>query len=274
MSIKKMTPDQWIKVPSNPRQRPTEAHAIKAQKKHLKAYSITQDTVFAVSLPGGLMVKLDGHTRAFLWEKGILEKPPCVYARVYSVKNMDEAKELYTHFDTKDQAENQLDIFGGALDEYSIDAASGLIKNKANSSAINKLEPTGKSTYQIVGAWKREIELLDSVGFSKNALRSGGVLGALVLLRFFPMETVLIFISKIKNDEGTKDANGSDAVQMFRRTHDAKGEGHSEQQIWDLAGRMVALYKGFMTGSRYLKCPPAVDVKAMIANARLELCKS
>ena len=268
MSFQKMTPEKWMAVLANPRQRPTESHAAKAIKKHLKNYSITQDTVFAAALPGGTLVKLDGHTRAYLWEQGLLAKPQCVYVRVYLAKNMEEAKELYTHFDTRDQTETQLDIFGGALDEHSIEAESGLIKNKANTSALTKLESSNKSVYQIVGAWRREIEALDGIGFSKNSLKSGGVLGALVILRFFPLETAIAFLTKIQKDEGTKDANGSDSVQMFRKIHDSKGDGHAEKQVWDLAGRMVALYKGYTSGKRYLQCPAAVDVKAMISGGR------
>lgn len=269
MSFQKMTPEKWIAVMPNPRQRPTAAHAIKAAKKHLKNYSVTQDTVFAAALPGGKLVKLDGHTRAHLWEQGLLAKPPCIYVRVYLAKNMEEAKELYTHFDTRDQSETQLDICGGALEEHSVDAQSGLIKNKANTSALTKLESSNKSIYQIVGAWRREIKALDDVGFSKNALRAGGVLGALVILRFFPLESASLFLSKIQRDEGTKNEAGSDSVQMFRKVHDAKGEGHSEQQIWDLAGRTVALYKGFVLGKRYFQCPPSVDIKALISEARI-----
>lgn len=269
MSFQKMTPEKWIAVLDNPRQRPTEAHAVKALKKHLKSYSVTQDTVFAAALPGGKLVKLDGHTRAHLWDRGLLEKPPCVFVRVYLAKNMDEAKELYTHFDTRDQTETQFDIFGGALDEHSIHATSGLIKGKANTSALNKLESSSKTIYQVVGAWRREIEILDSIGFSKNAMRAGGVLGALVILRFFQIDVATAFLTKIQRDEGTKDATGSDSVQMFRRVNDAKGEGHSEQQIWDLAGRMVALYKGFSSGKRYLQCPASVNVKDLMLAAKI-----
>lgn len=50
--------------------------------------------MFAAALPGGRLIKLDGHTRAFLWASGQLQKPPCVYVRVYLAANMEEAKEL------------------------------------------------------------------------------------------------------------------------------------------------------------------------------------
>lgn len=266
MSFQKMTPEQWIKVLPNPRQRPTEAHAAKAIKKHLKNYSVTQDAVFAAALPGGKLFKLDGHTRALLWEQGLLAKPPCVYVRVYLAKNMDEVKELYSHFDTTSQTETTMDMTGGAFNENSLTITSGLIKYKANTSAFRKLVIGEKPIYQIISAWKREIEALDQIGFAKNSIRSGGVLGALVLLRFYPLESVVAYLTQIQQDAGIKDQRGLDAVQMFRKLNEAKLDGHPERQVWDLAGRMAALYQGFLAGKRYIKSPPALDIKEMIAS--------
>lgn len=264
MSIRKMTCDQWCMVMDNPRQRPTERHAERALKQHLKEYSITQDTVFAASLPGGVLVKLDGHTRAFLWEIGMLKKPPCVYVRVYSVMNMEEAKELYTHFDSRPATETTREQIGGAMAEAGIAPKSGLLNYGAYKSALTKLQAGAKSVYQIVSGWRREIQLLDSVGFTKNSLKAGGVLGALVLLRTRTVDPVLEFLDLIRHDRGIKTEKGSDAVEMFCRLNEQTGGSGGEASIYELAGRMVALYDGHLAKRLYRNAPRCADVRALL----------
>ena len=260
-----MTAEQWCKVRDNPRQRPTERHAERAVRDHLKTYSITQDTVFAAALPGGVLVKLDGHTRAHLWQNEKLQKPPCVYVRVYLCANMEEAKELYTHFDTRAQMETTKEQIGGALAEAGIEAKSGLLNYGSYKSALNKLQTGTQSVYKIVGGWRRELEMLDSVGFSKNSLKVGGVLGALILLRTRTAEPVLKFLSAIRSDAGTKSDKGSDAVEAFCRLNSEQGNSGGEAVIYEMAGRMVTLYDGYLKNQYYKRLPIAADIRAVLA---------
>lgn len=266
MSIKKMTVDEWISVSDNPIQRDTVVHAEKAKKAHLRTYSPTHASVAAAVLPGGRLVKLDGHTRALLWSQNHLERPPYVEASIYLVKNMDEAKELYTHFDSKEQTETFSDMKFGAFRDAGIDAWSGLVKRQNNASVFRKLAPKGATIYQIIYGWRREILLLDSVGFSKNSLKAGGILGSLVLLRCCQVDSVIRFLQDIQKNAGTKTRDGMDSVQMFRAINDRVGTGHSEDQIWTMAGRMVALYRTYSSGRRYVSAPPAIDVRKMLAD--------
>lgn len=267
MSIRKMTADQWCKVTDNPRQRPTERHAERAARQHLKEYSVTQDTVFAAALPGGTLVKLDGHTRAYLWASGQLQKPPCVYVRVYLASSMDEAKELYTHFDSRTATETSKEQIGGALSEAGIEATSGLLNYGSYKSALNKLQDGGASVYKIVSGWRRELQLLDSVGFTKNSLKVGGVLGALILLRTRTADPVISFLELVRADKGTKTDKGSDAVEMFCRLNDQQGNSGGESAIYELAGRMVALYDGYLAKRFYKHTPRCSDVRAMLSES-------
>ena len=68
MTVRKMTVAEWIKVEDNPIQRDTEHHAAKA--KHLLTPLPSHAFVFACELPNGKLIKLDGHTRALLWQRG------------------------------------------------------------------------------------------------------------------------------------------------------------------------------------------------------------
>lgn len=63
----KMSLHQWLQVPDNPRQRDTIRHATKAAKDHLSEPSLTHLEVSAAELPNGELLKLDGHTRSYLW---------------------------------------------------------------------------------------------------------------------------------------------------------------------------------------------------------------
>lgn len=267
MTFRKMTVEQWCKVQDNPRQRPTEQHANRAIKQHLKEYSVTQDTVFAAVLPGGILVKLDGHTRAFLWESGQLQKPPCVWVRVYLAANMDEAKELYTHFDSRPATETTKEQIGGALAEAGIQPESGLLNYGSYKSALNKLQSGAASVYKIVSGWRRELQLLDSVGFTKNSLKVGGVLGALILLRTRTAEHVLSFLELVRADKGTKTDKGSDAVETFCRLNAQQGNSGGEAAIYELAGRMVTLYDGYLSRRFYKHTPRCSDVRALITEA-------
>ena len=73
--IKRMGVRQWVNVPDNPRQRDTVRHANKAKRKHLKEADEAHGIVFAAMLDGEITWKLDGHTRAYLWDTGELELP-------------------------------------------------------------------------------------------------------------------------------------------------------------------------------------------------------
>ena len=259
MEFRKMTTQQWANVLDNPRQRDTEKHAAQAIRRHLKVSCSTQARVDAAMLPGGILVKLDGHTRSFLWEAGKLESPKVVYVTIYPVENMEKAKELYTHFDSDGPLEKSRDKVFGAFREIAFTPESGLLKHGALTSILKNLNPKTLDVYASVRAWKRELILLDSLGFSKNQLLTGASLGALILLRKHG-ENALLFLDKVRKNSGTKTAEGSDSVDMLARyTATLKGKSGGEQSIKNLAGVVISFYRGFIANKRYLKNPPAMD---------------
>lgn len=262
MEQRKMTVAQWAAVPANPRQRDTVRHAAKAKRTHLKTPSQEHARVDAALLPGGSLVKLDGHTRALLWESGELEPPTVVAVTVYPVKSMQEAKDLYTHFDGRLALETPRDQVSGALHEAGIDPQSGAIKYGSITSALNRLG-TG-DIYTLVRAWKRELLLIDSLGIPKNRFPAGFYLAALLLLRN-QGESAKDFLLAIASNAGTKTAQGSDAVDMFSR-HCAKlvGKKSGEQAINTLAGIVLTLYDGHCKGKRYTRTPPAIDFRTYL----------
>ncbi len=115
----KMTIQEWDKVPDNPIQRAIEPRAIQYSRpgQHLSAPHMSHAKVVAAELPSGKLIKVDGHTRAFMWIQGMLEHPKKVLVDLYPVKNMEEAKALYRTFDNKAATESDKQKIYGACNE-------------------------------------------------------------------------------------------------------------------------------------------------------------
>lgn len=267
METMKMTVSQWAGVMSNPRQRNTERHAAKAGRGHLKSSSPTQARVFAARLPGGSLVKLDGHTRGLLWSEGKLDAPKVIYVDVIDVKSMDEAKELYTHYDSSSTTENATDRMFGALREAGISPESGLLASCGHTSALKKLEPVGTPIYQIVKRWKRELQMLDSIGAGAKSMNSGMVLGSLCLLRVRG-ERAMPFVAAVVRDAGARDASGSDGVDaIVRYVNEKKGKTTGEAVIKDVAGRCITAFEGWLVGRRFRQAARVTDFQEYLGRA-------
>ena len=255
----KMTVKEWCSVLDNPRQRDTVAHAKKAMRTHLKAASVTHKAVSAARLPGGSLVKLDGHTRALLWKDGLLECPSSVECKVYDVKSMDEAKELYTQFDSATAVEAAGDRLTGAFREASISPTSGLILNGGFTSAIQKLFTQKTPIYKMVREWKVEIQVLDSFGFPKT-MKSGFILGALVLLRT-RRERITQFLAEIASDNGVKTLGGRDGVEAFLSfLKEQNGKSTGEKSIYLIAGTLLTCADGYLSGKVFKRRPGVTEV--------------
>lgn len=268
METIKMTVAQWAAVLDNPRQRDTDKNASKATRGHLKTSSPAQARVFAAKLPGGALVKLDGHTRALLWEEGKLQPPSVVYVDVIYVKSMDEAKELYTHFDNPAVSEKAADKMFGAFRESGITPESGLIASCGITSAIKKLVPVGTPIYTAVKAWKPEIIMLDSIGAGGGALKNGMVLGALCTLRVRG-ERALPFISAVVTDSGDRNEHGSDGVDaIVRFSKESRGKTTGEAVIKDSAGRFITAFEGWLIGRRFRQAVRPTDFSDYLARVK------
>lgn len=169
----RMSVKAWCAVPENLRQRDTEKHAKKASRPggHLREASPAHAQVFAAKLPNGQLIKLDGHTRALLWELGELEAPEQVLVTVISVRDMEHAKELYNHFDNAQAMETTQDKLSGALHEHGIVLQSGCFLKLYASSLMeaHRLLFPGKSAdlYEVAGVWKPVLEALDGCGYGR-----------------------------------------------------------------------------------------------------------
>jgi hypothetical protein len=234
-----MTVEEWAKIPDNPRQRDTIAHAAKAMKKHLGSYSPAQRFVSASVVGGRVVCKLDGHTRSHLWTSGKLERPKdnTVIVQLIEAASIEEAAEHYTHYDNQYAAENANDRLCGATKENSLVLQSPLFK-KAFSSAlaiasrISKGQaPHTSSTppiYDLVKEWREELVVMDSFGLPASKLTYPSVGVCLSILRKQPQASALLcqFMFEASTDGGSSiEGNKTGSKLLYDYTVDIKRGG-------------------------------------------------
>lgn len=219
----KMTPAQWYAVPINPVQRDTEAHAKRAV--HLFSYSPDHAIVKMAVLPSGATFKLDGHTRAFLWETGKVKPPKELHVDIYECDDASAVRELYTHFDSRLAVETSVDQVTGAARMVGLEFSSGMLKRGRYGSALKRLHLLTFKTwsadwrsssfiYEAVSVYAAELKLLDQVGPEHRRFQSGIVQAALATFRRRgPL--ALEFWSRYARDAGRKDGTKLDAVQAL-----------------------------------------------------------
>lgn len=100
-----MSVADWINIPDFPYQRNTEGRLERAVKGHLATFSPTHQIVSMAVFPNGKRMKLDAHTRALAWARGLIPAPLSVTAIEYPVADLDQALELYRQMDSQDAVE-------------------------------------------------------------------------------------------------------------------------------------------------------------------------
>lgn len=251
MSSLKMSVADWIAVPDNPIQRDTERHASKA--KHLLTPSPTHAHVSAAKLPDGTLVKLDGHTRALLWARNSVQRPPHVEVAVIPVKTIADAKNLYTHFDSKDALETATDKISGGFRDIGFEPKSGLLKSGRVGSGLRiawivvygyAADKAPKNTYQMINEFAAEILALDDMELGKNTAYSGIIAAFILSYRKYDDEC-LPFWRAVFGNAGTKVNGQMDAVQALNeRLLQCKGK-YGSSAMMDLCSRALHAYEKY-----------------------------
>lgn len=229
-----MTPGEWAAVPSNPRQRDTEGRAAKA--KHLHTLQKSHLLVWMAEWEGGCC-KLEGHTRALIWTELKPEIAPAeVEVRVIRVSGIEEAKDLYDHFNSREESEKSADRCFGAMREAGITPTNLFVRSGKFSNAV-RLATTfvrnsrsdggnlyGYSVREAVSEFREEIVALDLTGFTKHRM-IGAAVCCYVMGRRKHGERVDDFFKAYVTDAGKKEGRMKDAVQLFT---DAMNESNSK----------------------------------------------
>jgi hypothetical protein len=191
--IRTMTIADWIQVPTNPAQR----HHAGRRAAHLDRLEEAHLTVAAAELPDGSLVKLDGHTRAYKWQKAPDLFPPqqVLNVQVFPVNGIQDAIDLYRRFDSKDAVETSADEIASALRLADLDPADA--RKIPLSTALNVVSGCRMSRDNQAGtvkAFRTEIQEVYRRAESLKAHKiKSGMLGAVILaLRHHPKEIRLL----------------------------------------------------------------------------------
>lgn len=235
--VVEMSPLTWIGVPDNPRQRDTEARAKKAR--HLRKPHETHRIVNMAVLPDGTKIKLDGHTRAYMWRHALVEKPSFVTVNVWRCGTLDDVRELYSTFDSKDAVESASDQMFGGMKDASLTLESPLLKGGRFTAAMRCAtdlvygkESRRMSIYDQLAAWNDELKLLDECRPTSIRFNTGVTAGALISFARY-RHRVSDFWKGYAMNAGTKQEDEMDAVQalseriaMFSKQRQLAGSGN------------------------------------------------
>ena len=268
----RISTDEWIATKDNPIQRDTERHAQKA--KHLLTPLPVHAVVAAARLPSGKLVKLDGHTRALLWARGIVPKPKQIEVHVYEVTSIEEAAKLYKTFDSKEALETTPDKVSGALKGMGYAPQSGLIASGAFNSALRLAwvavygygqEYRPKDVYETIDEFAAEIIALDEMELRKGQMSTGLMAAFFISFRKHG-DKILPFWKAVVANAGTKGGGHMDAVQAVNELIlQQKSKHHyGYSAAFDTVGRALTAVERWLKGDDFQSIPRPLDVTAYL----------
>lgn len=274
MSSLKMSVADWIAVEDNPRQRDTERHLSKA--KHLMTPQPTHAFVSAARLPDGTLIKLDGHTRALAWERNMVKRPAHVEVSVIAVKSIDEAKDLYGHYDSKDALETATDKISGGFNEIGFEPKSGLLRSGRIGTALAiawkavngyAKEKAAKSTYEMVNAFAEEILAIDDLELPKAAANSG-IIAAFLLSYRKHGEQCLPFWRAVFAGAGTKMNGQMDAIHAVNELMLQRKGAYGGAVALDLCARALHAYEKYRNDEMLVIAPRPINLSGYFEKKR------
>ena len=265
----RMTFAEWANVKDNPIQRDTERHARLAKKKHLSSASVSHSIVSAAQLPTGELVKLDGHTRSFLWASGELEIPSdFLTVNVFPVSDLDATMVLYKTFDNASASEDSTDRLQGAFRLVGFKPKSEALAKGGLTGAlklINEFNSGGVDLdiYQAIPAWIENIEKLDTVSSSFQIWTVPVIAAGLITHKIYG-DDVLEFWRGYSKDLGTKTGSVRCPIQALTDLMAAKRI--SRQNLGranhiDILSKAVSCVEKWRAGESYTVGIKSTDLK-------------
>lgn len=269
-----MSVDRWIEVKDNPIQRDTERHAAKA--KHLLTPLPTHRFVFAGRLPNGDLVKMDGHTRALLWQRGQVPSPATVTVGIVPIASLEEAESLYKTFDSQNALETMRDKVSGAFNRLTFEPQSGLLQHgsltyalrtaytilkgySSTSTGGKNLEELRKTDiYTMINEFSPEIFTLDGFGLRQGSIQSGIVAAFLISTRKYGHK-ITDFWRAVFADAGTKSAGKMDAVQALNELIMQRRGQAGGQVAFDLCCRALMAVEKWLADELLSAIPRPLD---------------
>ena len=223
-----LSPEAFHEIPDNPVQRDTIQHALKHNRPghHLYRFHPTHLRVSVAQLPDKRYIKLDGHTRSWLWHENKLELPPAqkLFVDVYQVKNEQQAIDYYLCFDADGSHETANDKLYGAFRYLGFRPhnKATFYRNIGMLSAIRFLifptkfgQTSGMSYIELIKPWVGTLRQIDTVHMYNNTRFPAWVTTAMLMtVRYYGKDAVE-FWKGHHDDAGTKHAKTMDGIYMM-----------------------------------------------------------
>lgn len=267
-----MSVDEWLNVPSNPRQRDTEKHLQRAR--HLLVPSPTHRRVAMASTRDGRRHwKLDGHTRALGWQRGMIPRPENLNVAVFYVDSQLEAEELYTTFDAGEAVETGSDKVYGAYQALGWKPQSKYLMMMGVNTAVRVAQGLAEgarraskdSIYRLVGDWLQELKRADTFNPDHKRFSAALLTACIVSFRKYPDDQkVYDFWVRYNEDSGEKIGEAMDPVEgLTRFMLAARGEMGARRTIdasrYSVIGRALGALEGFRRDLTYTRTIPYID---------------
>ena len=225
LEIVKMSVEEFIAIADNPIQRSTIDHATKASRPngHLSITHEVHAMVTIAETESGKRWKLDGHSRAFLWEQQILEPPEGgVLVTRIMVKNRAGAIAEYRKFDNTAATENARDKVFGAFRIHQFNPHHQLLFNSSglltairyitgithdNPGAITKMEID-----VLLKPWIESLRVFDQGDFTNHFCFRGPVTLSACLCFRAHGSVALSYFQGLHDDIGVKNAKTCDGI--------------------------------------------------------------
>lgn len=253
-----MPTDRWMAIPDNPQQRNVKVRIAKGRATHLYKLDPAHRKVVVALLPFGRMVKVEGHTRSFIWGNGLLhvgDVPETVIVEFWRCRDIQAAKELYDKYDSPVTEENGSDRVNGAANDAGINFESAMMNDGEISTALRELwsyifaKKIKRDEKQSVISkafmlFKQELQLLDSVISTRKKFPQPVIMAAIVTLRADPVS--INFWKKYADGHAYKFEGVRDAIAIFEdRLPDLlrKSNYVKQREIMGNAATAVEAYK-------------------------------
>lgn len=253
-----MPTDKWVSIPDNPQQRDVKVRIQKGRASHLFTFDPAHRKVVVGVLPFGRMVKIEGHTRAYVWSNGLVQRgevPDTVVVEFWRCKDLQAAKDLYDKYDNPVTEENGSDRVNGAANDAGIRFESARMKEGEISTALRELwsyifaKKIKRDEKQAVISkafmlFKQELQLLDGVISTNKKFPQPVIMAAILTLRADP--TSIGFWKKYADGHAYKMDGVRDAVAIFEdRLPDLlrKSNYVKQREVMGNAAAAVAAYR-------------------------------
>ena len=192
--ITAMSVSAWIDLPDHSHWRKPSPVSVRDFSQHMKsatgALAAKLRWVVAGELEGKL-IKLDGHTRALLWAKGKLPRPPSVYVTAFRCTTRSELDALYGAYHFASANDPIQDQVRNAYRECGLELKSRRLKAGTIGLAL-QIAAQGTSKYtdpDVAGAvrmFAEELRQLDLIDPPNEMFQTGIVAAALLAMALDP----------------------------------------------------------------------------------------